>query len=248
MRCTVALCGISFFLTAGLGSTLAQTNPCEPLRPLKGSAQQYKNRGNRCEGLYQADYGTKALSLISFTIGALEYPLQTGTTLELTVPSQSETVRVRAIAKPPNVAYEMDALLSSGSTLVWPVSDVLLPENLGAKQIGVFAWKEKSNRQVFAPVRIIPRGSAHSDGGTVLLSLRPSFDVQVMKWRWAEPNGELCKAAGKWADVAQVPVDAGQVVSISLPPAKNLGCIDVAARGSGADWVTISLRVEMPRP
>src|SRR5208282_3308182 len=120
MRCTVAFYGISVFLTAGLVSTLAQTNPCEPLRPLKGSAQQYKSRGNRCEGLYEADYGTKALALISFTVNALEYPLKAGTTLEVTVPSQSETVRVRAIAKPPNVAYEMDALLSPGSTLVWP--------------------------------------------------------------------------------------------------------------------------------
>lgn len=247
MRFTDALCGISFCLAAGLGSLLAQTNPCEPLRPLKGSAQQYKNRGNRCEGLYEADYGTKALSLVSFTIGALEYPLQTGTTLELTVPGQREVVRVRAVAKPPNIAYEMDALISPGSTLFWPVNDVLLQENLGAKEIGVYAWKEKSNRQVFAPVRIVPSGSAHSDGRTVL-SLRPSFDVQIMKWRWAEPNGELCKAAGKWADFAQVPVDAGQVLSISLPTEVNLGCIDVAARGSGADWVTISLRVEMPRP
>ena len=132
----------------------AQDSSCEPLRPSPtGSSLRYMSRGKpdghnvRCEGLYEEDYGAKSLALVSFTLGTINYPLRAGTKVELTVPKQSVDVHVRAIAKPANVAYEMDAVLSPGSTLVWPVDDVLLPENLNDKQVGVLPGGTKTPRR-----------------------------------------------------------------------------------------------------
>src|SRR5258708_1790738 len=136
-------------LVMGVAFADAQINSCEPLRPVAGSRSQYKKRGNRCEGLYEADYGAKSLALVSLSFGAIVFPLRAGTKLELTVPGQSRTVHVRAVCKPANVAYEMDAVLAAGSTLTWPVDDVLLPEGLNAKQVGVFAWMDENNHHIF---------------------------------------------------------------------------------------------------
>ena len=211
-----AFCRLAIVLAGCMLVAHGQSQPCEPLKPLSGSTLQYKMRDNRCEGLYEADYGAKALALISFTLGEVTYPLKSGIKLAVTAPGQKGTVHVRAVPKPSNIAYEMDALVDAPSTLIWPVDDVLLPENLNAKQIGIYAWKENGPTKVFVPVRVGMSGSATPQNNNVVLSIRPSFDTQVLKWRWARlANGE-CDVPGKWNDLGQAPVDAGQTVNINL--------------------------------
>lgn len=234
-------------LVVGAAFADAQVN-CEQLRPVVGSPSQYKNRGNRCEGLYEADYGAKSLGLVSLTLGVIAFPLRRGTKLELTVPGQSRSVHVRAVAKPANVAYEMDAVLAAGSTLTWPVDDVLLPEGLNAKQVGVFAWGNENNHQVFLPVRVAVSGAEPSPISSTVLTIRPSFDVQVVKWRLASATNGVCEGPGPWRDAAQEHVDAGQTLNITLPQAAGPRCLDVAAQGSDSQWVPISLRLDVPRP
>lgn len=234
-------------LVGGLSLANAQVNSCEPLRPLRGSLSQYKDRGNRCEGLYEADFGAKSLALVSFTLGEIAYPLRSGTKLELTDPGKSGTIHVRAVAKPANVAYEMDAVLGAGSTLVWPVDDVLLPEGLNARQVGVFAWRDESTHQIFVPIRVGVSGAKPPPSPGAVLAIRPSFDVQVVKWRLASATSWVCAVPGPWLDAVQSSVDAGQTISITLPPIAGPHCLDVAAQGSGTDWVPISLRLDVPR-
>jgi hypothetical protein len=224
----------------------AQIDPCEPLKPIPGSSSQYKNRGNRCEGLYEEDMGAKSLALISLTLGTISYPLQRGTKLQLTVPSENETVHVRAVPKPVNVAYEMDAVLKSGASLTWPVDDVLLPEALTAQQIGVFSWRDVGSRVVYAPVRVQREGAKESINSAITLTLRPSFDAQVVKWRLARAPSWSCEVPGPWSDVDRVPVDAGETIIINIPSNAGPHCLDVAAQGSSTDWVTITLLLDLP--
>jgi hypothetical protein len=198
--------------------------------------------------MYEADYGAKSIALVAFTLGPINYTLRAGTIVELTVPKQSVDVHVRAIAKPANVAYEMDAVLAPGSTLAWPVDDVLLPENLIDKQVGVFAWKSENAKKVYVPVRAAASGSAPSPNSKPIIVLRPSFDAQVVKWRWAAVTMSGCSVPGSWSDANPTQVDAGQTTVITLPQTPGLFCIDVAAQCSGTDWAPLSLRVEVPGP
>lgn len=62
-----------------------QGGPCETLHPLLGSSYQYKNRGNRCEGLYVADVGVNTLELISFELGSMGEQFKPGQRLQVSV-------------------------------------------------------------------------------------------------------------------------------------------------------------------
>jgi hypothetical protein len=243
----ISNCWLAIVMLAGVFFVAhAQSRPCEPLRPLSGTPLQYKDRGNRCEGLYDPDYGAKALALISLTFGDLNYPLAAGIKLELTVPEQTVTTHIRAVPRPSNIAYEMDALLDVGSTLSWPVDDVLLPENLNAKQVGIFAWNGNDPNKVFVPVLVRAPGSSTSRNANIILSVRPSFEAQVMKWRSAPLTNGKCDRPVKWMDVGPGSVNAGQTVDIKLAHIVGLNCIDIAAQGSGADWVPLNLQVNVP--
>lgn len=224
----------------------AQDHPCEPLKPVTGSALQYKIRGTRCEGLYEADYGSRSLALVSFTFGPLVFPLQDGTKLEVTSPAQDAAVHVRAVPKPPNIPYEMDATLPAGSSLEWPVNDVLLPEGLNAKQLGVFGWKGDIAHQVFVPLRVTVAGKASSGNSGLVLAIRASFDVQALKWRLASLTNQVCQIPGAWRDATEGPVDAGLPVNILLPNRVGQHCLDLAAQGSDSQWVPLSLRLDIP--
>ena len=43
----------------------AQELKCDSVRPLPSSSSAYKNRGNRCEGLYVADVGSRSIDMSS---------------------------------------------------------------------------------------------------------------------------------------------------------------------------------------
>lgn len=223
----------------------AQTSRCDRLRPLPNSALQYKDRGNRCEGFYVADVGVRTLELVSFQQGSMAYRLKPGEQLQVSAPGQTASVNVRAVALPARTYYRMDAVLDPGVTLSWPVADVLLPENLSADRIGVFAWKGSEDAKIFVPVRVKGSSAAPQRAGAVL-TVRPSFDVERLKWRSAPINGDRCSAFGQWQDLSTNQVLSQQPVRLSLS-LKGKHCIEVAAEAeSSNDWSTMQVRVEIP--
>jgi hypothetical protein len=240
------LCGVfgAAFPTASAGAE-TPTNKCEPLRPLVGSASQYKDRGNRCEGLYETDYSGGSLVLLSLTTGSISYPLQPGVKLQVSAPSQNGEVHVRAVAKAPNTHYQMDAVLGPNAMLLWPVDDVLLPEGLASSEVGVFAWKGSDKDPVIVPVRISAAGTRPSIHGSIILTVRPSFDAQAVKWRWAVLSNGVCGRPGRWQDVVGGSMDAGSPIDVPLQQLTGPNCVDIAAQ-NGNDWPNISLRVELP--
>jgi hypothetical protein len=244
---------ILYAILAGFGWTASQGlaaagSSCESLRTIPGNPSRYKDRGNRCEGLYEADVGAKSLALISLTFGTLSYRLQSGEKLELSAPNQSGDLQVRAVAKPLNAHYQMDAVLTAHAKLIWPVDDVLLPEGFAASRVGVFAWKGSGSDQVFVPVRAVATGSNSTPLPPVLLTLRPSFDTQAVKWRWATLSRSGCGQPGPWQDVPNGQIDAGQSINIGLAKLAGPNCLDVAAQASSG-WANLpQLRVELPQP
>src|ERR1700727_1110168 len=148
----------SFRKNAGLFSAFmlivsAFANPqkptCDQLTPLSGSQLQYKDRGNRCEGLYVANVSSKSLEVVSFIEGSIHFDLSPGTTIHVFTRNEAGPIHVRAIAKPPRTYYRMDAVLEKSSVLEWPVDDVLRQAKINADRLGIFGWKNNEGEQLF---------------------------------------------------------------------------------------------------
>jgi len=225
----------------------AGNSPCEGLRPLEGSQSQYRQRGNRCEGLYDSDVSTPVIELVSFVSQPVAFDLRAGVELALTTPTRPGVVYVRAVAKPPRTYYRMDARLATGGTLAWPVADVLLPEHLAADRLGVFGWYIDRDTNVFVPVTLTAKG-APRQRSLPALWIRPSFDAEVLKWRTAPSRASVCAIFGPWQDVPSAP-SAGESVPILLAGVAGPNCVEVAGRSQSTnDWSTLRIRVDMPAP
>ncbi len=231
-------------------SLRAQTPACDSLRPVQGSQSQYKDRGNRCEGLYVADVGTLTLEILSLTQSDISFSLNPGEVLRVSAPASTANLHLRAVAKPPKTYYRLDASLAPGATLNWPVDAVLLPENIGSSRIGIFAFREEGTQRIFVPVRV--SSSAPSDRSAshpTLLSIRPSFDADLIKWRWSLHSQGLCSKFAAWQDASTLSVDAGQSVNILLKGIAGRACVEVAAKAHNKDeWPTLKLFLELPSP
>jgi len=239
----------------------AQQNPCDnALRPAKGTLSTYKLRGDRCEGLYEKDYGTESIGLLSLTIGELPFPLHDGMKLEVTVPGHTGTAQVQAVTQQADIGYQMDAFIESGSRLGWPVDEVLMKESLGSTKLGIYAWTQAPNHAwiqtwtqnpknpVYLPVRVAVAGVRVKPTSTIQLVVRPSTDVQSIKWRWGMATGSSCQL-GSWQDRTGGPVDAAQSASIDLPQIAGVHCLEVQAQRSDSKWTKpIKLLLDIAQP
>jgi hypothetical protein len=220
------------------------------LRPVQGSQSQYKDRGNRCEGLYVADVGTLTLEILSLTLGDISFPLNPGEVLRVSAPGSASNLRVRAVAKPPKTYYRLDASLAPGATLNWPIDAVLLPENIGPSRIGIFAFREEGTQRIFVPVQVASSAASNAPASrAILLSVRPSFDADLIKWRWSLHSQGLCSRFAPWQDASTLSVDAGQSINIPLKGIAGRACVEVAAKAHNKDdWPTLKLFLELPLP
>jgi hypothetical protein len=238
------------FNCAGWCALWAQNSVCDAqVHPLQGSPVQYKERGNRCEGLYIAEVGSQKLDLVSFHWGALNYTLKPGQKLIVSVPGVRVPVHVRAMAIPLGTYYRMDAVLQPGASLAWPVDDVLLPEQLNASRLGVYAFAQGPNSEVvYYPVRVGTSTGGANDSHWVY-TIRPSFDVQRVQWRAATVVGGNCSPFGAWQAVPNSDVAAGQSFDLGSSGMAGQHCIEVNAEGdSGWSKTPLRIRVEIPAP
>jgi hypothetical protein len=146
------------------------------------------------------------------------------------------------------MAYRMDAVLDAGGVLAWPVNDVLLPENISSGRIGIFGWKEGGQTRIYVPLRVSQtKSGAPASGTPALLTIRLSFDAELIKWRSAPLARDACAAFSDWKDATTHGTDAGQPVDISLVRLEGLNCLEVAAKsGSANRWITEPIRVDLP--
>jgi hypothetical protein len=238
--------GVLASLTLG-PALFAQARTCDSLRPLEGSPYGYRDRGNRCEGLYIADYGSRSIELVSLTRGMLRFGLSSQLNLRVWAPADSQPLHVRAVAKPARTPYRMDSILRPGTTLLWPVGDVLFPQGITAARLGVFAWKGNDSERLYVPVRVTPEEQAPdaSSRSPVVLSIRPSFDATAVKWRSAAFTGGECAPFNTWNDATTAPVDADVAVDISLSALNGSSCVEVAAESVDGKWATADLKIDL---
>jgi len=232
------------------GSLNAQELKCDSVHPLPSSSSAYKNRGNRCEGLYVADVGSRSIDIISFTVGSVRYDLNSRSALKVSTLGSSPSVNVRAVAITPKTYYRMDTFLQHGTPLIWPVKDVLLPEHLTDNRIGIFGWTGAESSKIFVPVKVAtePAPSPSLINDHVVLLAQTSFEADSIKWRWARTQGAGCFTFGKWQDAISNPIMANSPVKIDFNNVSSgIDCVEVVARSQDSNsWVTLKIRVEIP--
>lgn len=236
------MCGCFVAFSAG-----AQHLRCDGLVQLRGSKSGYQDRGNRCEGLYVSNVGSRSLAAMSFTLGRLKFDLTSPNPLEVSAPGQTQPVNVRAVAIPLKTYYRMDAPLAPHATLLWPLKDVLAPEGLTDSRIGIFGWRGTEGKETLVPLRLTVKGASAAPQ-TPTLIIQASFDTQKVKWRWGPSHDGQCSELGAWQDAIQHPVSAGWPITIELAklPA-GTHCLEaVAQSGSSTEWSPLKLRIDIP--
>jgi hypothetical protein len=240
----VSFFAAAFCFTAPAG-VFAQN--CKDLPALQDSQSGYQKRGDRCEGLYVANVGAHSLTAMSFSLGRIRFDLAPAVKLQVSAPGQKQPVNIRAVAIPPKTYYRMDAVLAGGATMVWPVRDVLLRENLSDSRIGIFAWKGTESAKTLIPVRVVADDKA-AKAAAPFLTIEASFDAQQVQWRWAPAKDSGCQKFSPWQNAIDHPVTASWPIAIKLGalPA-GVHCLETAAQSGGSTtWETLKLRLEIP--
>lgn len=174
-------------LSAASGRAQAQSN-CDPSLPDHStSTMAYRQRGDRCEGIYAQQVGTVTLEVRSLVrgFGPFDPAKSPHLTLEWQAPpNHSGDLHLRAFSFKPRTYFRMDTKLPSTRGLYrWP-TDVLAGVGLGRDDLGVVAWIETPDSKVadviYLPLKII--GNGLGDGATeIQATIVPSNRLQDLR-------------------------------------------------------------------
>ena len=182
-----------------LGSCLAaacshaqatQPGPCDTnLHSAQGHPYAYRNRGDRCEGVYAKPVSSTSLSVASITAAFGDYsidsveplsihwappPPPTGGPASACGPpatgASRNDVHLRAQSLQPRVYYRMDTIRSTGdTTFAWP-KDTLGALAISRSALGVLGWTTRLvggiERPVYLPLRVRQDSPASKEPAT----------------------------------------------------------------------------------
>src|SRR5687768_16977113 len=150
---------------------------CDPALPaIKEGGLGYRDRGDRCEGLYINPVSNTTLFVASFTQQFENYDNSGNTILiEWDKPPTNKEIILRAQGIKPRLYYRMDASRSGTTTFfAWP-SGVLSSLNIKRNDIGVTGKIKlpvgKTERYVHLPLRIRKQDEAKRTGSYKLILL-----------------------------------------------------------------------------
>jgi hypothetical protein len=221
---------------------------CDPsLEPVENLDLQYRERGDRCEGFYQANVASgDVLQIVGLTYGIFTYNALEDQSIVLDCPLASDcSVHVRAVGVPIRMYYQMDATVGPGETLLWPLDEVVLAQGIPAEDIALSAWigdpESISSPEVYVPVRVSGGSEYECSTCPVVLCIRSSADVGDVQWRFAAAHDGTCGTWSDWKPVSDLLYSAGRQIRISIEvqDAQRV-CVEVAARtGLTAVWVMV---------
>jgi len=186
LRIPATLCLLGLGLLArSPGSSRVAPNvaiACDSLKTRVTDPLRYRQRGDRCEGVYSQDVSTSSSLLVASLVESFE-AIDDTSTLPLRVewtPPDGEMVRLRAYSIKPGLYYRMDtAKPIPASPYLWP-PDVLQALRIGNADIGVTgsasAMLGGERRDVFVPLRISQR-KAPARSTRYRITIRPSVEL-----------------------------------------------------------------------
>jgi len=155
---------------------------CDPgLTGSPASPAAYRQRGDRCEGIYALQVNSTQIRLASM-VEAFAYDPEDPQALQVTWARPAGDygpVRLRAQSLQPNSYYRMDTTVGAGRTAYeWP-SDVLASLKLPASTVGVLAWTRLAGeeRDVYLPLRV-SQGKAPAGGGEYQVAVVPDHRLR----------------------------------------------------------------------
>lgn len=156
----------------------------------------YRERAGdpRCEGIYTSPVAGQSVEIVSLSRGLLSYDFGQSAPLLIllaTKPHNAAPVHVRAVGIPERLYYEMDADISGGRALVWPIKEVVIPERIAPTDIGVYAFRVANGGDpVFLPVRISADGAPTGGPQPLIVILRVGAVVSP-RWRFVSKGGDV---------------------------------------------------------
>ena len=223
------------------GPMHAQANSCDPSlkQPSGDSPNSYKQRSDRCEGIYAREVAGDVLLIGSLTESFEDFTPTPNGRLRLSwKPSGNEAVHVRAYSLRPHFYYRMDSAQPPGSTsYIWP-TDVLAALNAHKSDLGVVAAAPTSlstcgsKPQVYLPLRIGPTTSAGSTPHpqAVLLSDVELSEVYVTV-AMLGPDGQRTRVIKRNKPLGYGDYPAEEGITVPLPEitTKGVYLVEVAA-------------------
>jgi hypothetical protein len=182
---------------------------CDPsLRGQATNPYAYKQRGDRCEGVYAQDVSGAVLQVTSFTLAFEPFDLNRIRDLHLawTTPVAGPTM-LRAQGTRRRLYYRMDAVLGAGTNVYsWPTT-VLTALGVRSREVGIVAWTtvQLNGREttLYLPLRV---------GDVSSQTMPPMYRVEFV------PGSELTEVF-----VTLAPVDSAGSVGAAVRKATPLG-------------------------
>jgi hypothetical protein len=137
----------------------------------------YRQRGDRCEGIYVQEVGGAPLAIVSWTESFATYDLAPRQPLLLEWESAGgrAAIRLRAQSLRHRLYYQMDAVRPPGSkSYQWPL-DLLAAVAIPKEEVGVVGMTRttvgQAERDLYLPLRISQGGKSAPPGGYHLVAL-----------------------------------------------------------------------------
>jgi hypothetical protein len=169
---------IIFNICHGFFDRLSAQAICDPsLIQNKNTPLGYRNRGDRCEGLYINQVSSTTLMIASFTESFEDYSIASGRALQVEWdrPPGNSTIQLRAQSIKRKLYFRMDVVEPSANTSFSWSSDILASLNILKSDIGIVGFTQyvvgQKKRNVYVPLRIKQEGKNIDTSGYKLVLL-----------------------------------------------------------------------------
>jgi hypothetical protein len=228
-----SLVGFAFLLLAGGGLALAAAGdrPCADLPPEHGPLGfQRRSNGDRCEGFFKSNVSGEALSVAFLMAGQLPE----ASFVEVAGAGPDREINVRAVALPLGTYYRMDAVVTPGKPLRWPLSEVVTASrSLKNTDLGLYGWFGDPGRPIYVPVRATALGESSNTARAVRLGVRANVRLALVSYSISDD--ERCHFGGQdWKRLA-AEVGSGAVRVLELSADRPALCVGFRARLADSD-------------
>jgi hypothetical protein len=253
----VLLASLVFHLSQGFLADLSAQVHCDPsLLRNTDSPLGYKNRGDRCEGLYIEQVGGTTLLIVSLIETFEQYDIASGKALQINwdKPPGNNNVHLRAQSIKYKLYYRMDTYQPARKKSYTWSSNVLSSLNILPSDIGIVGLAQYSVghtlRDVYIPLRIRQKGSDIHTGNYKLVLL-PGVELTEVFISLAPtgPDGqpkEFIKD-GEKLEYGYYPADRGIEIPISGLTTEGTYYMEIGATLRSGGTSTIELWFYHPK-
>lgn len=196
-----------FFFLALQEYAFAQKSQCDPNLPRNSNDPYgYRDRGNRCEGLYIREVSGSTLPVVSFTAAFENYDLDSDQPLRVTwqTPAPRQfSMHLQAQGIWPRLYYRMDTSRPADSTSYTWSTNLLAALNISKDKLGILGWYRrklgKDTCKVHVPLRLTQRQRA-APSDTYQLVLLPGRELQNVYLSLAPVNNNGTRGRFVYSD------------------------------------------------